>query len=169
MLFERKCVLAVCVHIYPIMAKIHPVIFILIPKNNIPFFKWVHSQLLVCVTSHGRLTLDPPWVSWQQQCCQFEDFVAKFSYFLIVAANFMDFFATRSYFCYIEIKIVIYFGEFLLLLCHTLGPWPLTFALNHVNRHRMVSVWHESTARAIRKHDIIHWPFCAVLLKVERA
>ncbi len=35
------------------------------------------------------------------QCCQFGDFVAKFSYFLIVAATFIDFFATRSYFSYI--------------------------------------------------------------------
>ncbi len=45
----------------------------------------------------------------------------------------------------------------------------------------MVSVWHQSTARAIRKHricllsslsqycDVIHWPFCAAPLKVERA
>ncbi len=45
---------------------------------------------------------------------------------------------------------------------------------------RMVSVWHQSTARAIRKHkdqsallclsryfDVIHWPFCTALLQVE--
>ncbi len=30
-----KCLLAVCVHIYPIMIKIHPVVFNLIPTNNI--------------------------------------------------------------------------------------------------------------------------------------
>ncbi len=113
-----------CVHIYPIMAKIHPVFLFESLKIISPFSNESILSFLSVWRPHGRraaptivdwqgcLTLDPPWVSWQQQCCQFEDFVAKFSYFLIVAANFIDFFATRSYFCYIEIKIVIYFGDF---------------------------------------------------------
>ncbi len=73
MLYEHKCVLAVFVHIHPLMIKIHPVLF-LIPINNIPFLKSSHSQLLRCVTSHNPgpshdywltlvFTLDPPWVS----------------------------------------------------------------------------------------------------------
>ncbi len=33
-LFEHKCVLEVCVHIHPIMIKIHPVVF-----KKIPFLK----------------------------------------------------------------------------------------------------------------------------------
>jgi len=47
--------------------------------------------------------------------------------------------------------------------------------------HRMISVWHQSAARAISKHkdpsallwfsrhcDVIHWSFCAALLQVEQ-
>ncbi len=52
MLFEHKCLLAVCVHNHPIMIKIHPVVFFLIFINNFPFFKSSHSQIIVCVTSH---------------------------------------------------------------------------------------------------------------------
>ncbi len=33
-LFEHKCELEVCVHIHPIMIKIHPVFFFLIPILN---------------------------------------------------------------------------------------------------------------------------------------
>ncbi len=41
LLFEHKCVLAVCVHNHPIMIKIHPVFFcfFLIYKNHYPFLK----------------------------------------------------------------------------------------------------------------------------------
>ncbi len=52
LLFEHKCVLAVCVYNHPIMIKIHLVVFFLISINNIPFFKSSHSQLLGCVMSH---------------------------------------------------------------------------------------------------------------------
>ncbi len=33
-LFEHKCVLEVCVHIHPIMIKIHPVVFLKSPFSN---------------------------------------------------------------------------------------------------------------------------------------
>ncbi len=55
MLFEHKCVLAVCVHIYPYNDKNPPsVFFFFIPINNIPFLKSSRSQLLGCVTSRPR-------------------------------------------------------------------------------------------------------------------
>ncbi len=38
-LFEHKCVLEVCVHIHPIMLKIHSVFFFLNPCFKIPFLK----------------------------------------------------------------------------------------------------------------------------------
>ncbi len=75
-LFEHKCVLEVCVHIHPIMIKIHPVFFFLIPILKSPFSnqavlgflsEW-HSSVQAAPTIvdwHGRLTLDPPWVSWE--------------------------------------------------------------------------------------------------------
>ncbi len=52
MLFEHTCVLDVCVHIHPIMIKIHPVFLKKIQINNNPFLKSSRSQLLVGVTSH---------------------------------------------------------------------------------------------------------------------
>ncbi len=50
MLFEHKCVLAVFVHIHPIMIKSTQCVFISI--NNIPSLKSSRSQLLGFVTSH---------------------------------------------------------------------------------------------------------------------
>ncbi len=45
-LFEHKCVLEVCVHIHPIMIKIHPVFF-LDPYFKIPFLKSGCSEIPV--------------------------------------------------------------------------------------------------------------------------
>ncbi len=60
MLFELKCVLAVCEHNHPIMIKIHPVFFFLILINDNPFLKSSRSQILECVTSHRPRPL--PWL-----------------------------------------------------------------------------------------------------------
>ncbi len=48
-LFEHKCVLEVCVHIHPIMIKIHPVFF-LNPYFKIPFLKSGCSEIPVRMT-----------------------------------------------------------------------------------------------------------------------
>ncbi len=48
-LFEQKCVLEVCVHIQPIMIKIHPVLF-LNPHFKIPFLKSGCSEVPVRMT-----------------------------------------------------------------------------------------------------------------------
>ncbi len=76
-LFEHKCVLEVCVHIHPIMIKIHPVFFFfLIPILKSPFSNQAVLRFLsewrssvqatpTIVDWHGRLTLDPLWVSWE--------------------------------------------------------------------------------------------------------
>ncbi len=74
-LFEHKCVLEVCVHIHPIMIKIHPVVF-LIPILKFPFSNQAVLRFLsewrssvqatpTIVDWQGRLTLDLPWVSWE--------------------------------------------------------------------------------------------------------
>ncbi len=34
MLFEDKCVLAVCVHNYPVMTKIHPILFLILINHK---------------------------------------------------------------------------------------------------------------------------------------
>ncbi len=51
MLFELKCVLAVCVHNHLIIIKIHKVFFFF-KLNHFPFLISSHSQMHVCVTSH---------------------------------------------------------------------------------------------------------------------
>ncbi len=65
-----------CVHIHPIMIQIHPVILFQIPILKSPFSnqtvlrflsEW-HSSVQTAPTIvdwQGRLTLDPPWVSWE--------------------------------------------------------------------------------------------------------
>ncbi len=57
-LFEHKCVLEACVHIHPIMIKIHPVLFKKIPFSN--------QAAPTIVDWQGQLTLDPPWVNRHQ-------------------------------------------------------------------------------------------------------
>ncbi len=73
----NKCVLEVWVHIHPIMIKIHPVFgFLLIPVLKSPFSnqavlrfltEWRSSEQAppTIVDWQDRLTLDPPWVSWE--------------------------------------------------------------------------------------------------------
>ncbi len=46
-LFEHKCVLEVCLHIHPMMIKIHPVFFFLNPYFKIPFLKSGCSEIPV--------------------------------------------------------------------------------------------------------------------------
>ncbi len=73
-LFEHKCVLEVCVHIHPIIIKIHPVFFFLNLYFKIPFSNQAVLRALsewrssvqaapTIVDWQDRLTLDPPWVS----------------------------------------------------------------------------------------------------------
>ncbi len=78
-LFEHKCVLKVCVHIHPIMIKIHPV-FLFYLIFFIPIFKFSNQAVLRFLSEwcssaqaapsevdwQGRLTLDPPWMSCHQ-------------------------------------------------------------------------------------------------------
>ncbi len=80
MLFEHKCVLAVCVHNHPIMIKIHPVFFLYLlkslPLSQIePISDAVtqtgpsHDSWLTVAFQHRLdwcLTLDPPWVICHQ-------------------------------------------------------------------------------------------------------
>ncbi len=65
-----------CVHIHPIMIKIHPVFFFKIPLLKSPFSNQAVLRALselrssvqtppTIVDWQGRLTLDPPWVSWE--------------------------------------------------------------------------------------------------------
>ncbi len=71
-LFEHKCVLEVCVHIHPIMKKIHPVVFLKSPFSNQAVLRflseWRNSAQTAptIVDWQDRLTLDPPWVSCKQ-------------------------------------------------------------------------------------------------------
>ncbi len=51
MLFEQKCVLAVCTQ-PPYNDKNPPSVIFLIPINNVTFLKSSRSQMLGCVTSH---------------------------------------------------------------------------------------------------------------------
>ncbi len=66
-LFEHKCVLEVCVHIHPIMIKIHPVFFFKSPFSNqavLRFLSEWRSSVQAAPTIvdwQDRLTLDPPW------------------------------------------------------------------------------------------------------------
>ncbi len=75
-LFEQKCVLEVCVHIHPIMIKVHPVFFFKSLFLKSPFSNQAVLRLLsewrssvqappTIVDWQDRLTLDPPWVSWE--------------------------------------------------------------------------------------------------------
>ncbi len=80
MLFEHKCVLAVCVHNHPIMIKINPVFFLYLlkslPLSQIePISDAVaqtgpsHDSWLTVTFQHRLdwcLTLDPPWVICHQ-------------------------------------------------------------------------------------------------------
>ncbi len=52
MVFEPKCVLAVCVHNHPIMIKIHLILFFFISTNHKHFLRTSCSQILGKVTSH---------------------------------------------------------------------------------------------------------------------
>ncbi len=74
--FEHKCMLEVCLHIHPIMIKIHPVCFFLLLFFLSLFKKKTFSNQAVLrflsewcsstiVDWQDRLTLDPPWVSWE--------------------------------------------------------------------------------------------------------
>ncbi len=70
-LFEHKCVLEVCVHIHPIMIQIHPVFFFKSPFSNQAVLRFL-SEWCSSVQApptiadwQDRLTLDPPWVSWE--------------------------------------------------------------------------------------------------------
>ncbi len=79
-LFEHKCVLEVCVHIHPIMIKIHPVFFFKSHFSNqavLRFLSEWRSSVQAAPTIvdwQGRLTLDPPWVSWELSAsCAGED------------------------------------------------------------------------------------------------
>ncbi len=77
-LYVFTCVLEVCVHIHPIMIKIHPVFFFFLnPYFKIPFLKSGCSEIPVRMTYsseqatptivdwQGCFTLEPPWVSWE--------------------------------------------------------------------------------------------------------
>ncbi len=57
-----------CVHIHPIMIKIHPVFFLKSPFWNqavLRFLSEWHSSIQATPTVVDCLTLDPPWVSWE--------------------------------------------------------------------------------------------------------
>ncbi len=74
MVFEHKCVLAVCVHIHPIMIKIHPVFFFfLIPNNNNNHFLrsgcseiQVQVQVQVELYCHSATCGD---IQWNEMSC----------------------------------------------------------------------------------------------------
>ncbi len=75
MLFEHKCALEICLHIHPIIIKIHPVFFfssiLKSPSSNQAVLRvlseWCSSAQTTptIVDWQVRLTLDPPWVSWE--------------------------------------------------------------------------------------------------------
>ncbi len=71
MLFEHKCVLEVCAHIHPIKIKIHPVIFFKSPFSNQAVLRFLSEWRSSARTAptivdwQDRLTLDPPWESWE--------------------------------------------------------------------------------------------------------
>ncbi len=71
-LFEHKCVLEVCVHIHPIMIKI--IFWIPILKSPLSNEAVLRFQSEWCSSAQApptivdwqdRLTVDPPWVSWE--------------------------------------------------------------------------------------------------------
>ncbi len=70
-LFEHKCVLEVCVHIHPIIIKIHPVVFLKSPFSNQAVLRFLSEWRSSAQTAptiidwQDRLTLDPPWVNWE--------------------------------------------------------------------------------------------------------
>ncbi len=70
-LSAHKCVLEVCVHIHPIMIKIHPVFIFKSPFSNqavLRFLSEWRSSVQAAPTIvdwQGRLTLDLPSVSWE--------------------------------------------------------------------------------------------------------
>ncbi len=63
-------------------------------------------EIQCCVNSTNQCVQRPsaspenyrPLKKYYRQCCQFGDFVAKFSYFLIVAVTFIDFFCDKELF-----------------------------------------------------------------------
>ncbi len=60
-LFEHKCVLEVCVHIHPIMIKIHPVFFFFFyPYVKIPFLKSGCSEIPVSTVAERAQIEKPP-------------------------------------------------------------------------------------------------------------
>ncbi len=64
MLFELKCVLAVCVHNHPTMIiNIHQVFVFLNQINHNSFFKSSVSQMPVCVTSHRPRPSHDCWLT----------------------------------------------------------------------------------------------------------
>ncbi len=73
-LFEHTCVLKVCVHIHPIMIKIHPVFFFKSPFSNQAVLRvlseWCSSAQAppTIVDWQDCLTLDPPRVNWELLC-----------------------------------------------------------------------------------------------------
>ncbi len=62
-LFEHKCELEVCVHIHPIMIKIHPVFFFKIPIIKYPFSNQAVLRFLSEWCSSAQAP--PTIVDWQ--------------------------------------------------------------------------------------------------------
>ncbi len=70
-LFEHKCVLEVCVHIHPIMIIIqcflkNGIHILKSPFSNQAVLRFLFARTAPTVVDwQDRLTLDPPWVSWE--------------------------------------------------------------------------------------------------------